>query len=270
MKTLIVPVDFSPASLSAARYAADMAAAIQAELFLLHVIEISVTDSPLRRFELDAFQDNAQKKLIYLRNQLLLHTKDKINIHVTAGKGDLINELRTICKNKNPFAIIMSSGSKSAVERLFVGSHAVSAANNSLYPVLIIPENSSFKEIKKICFACDLKDIYNVPIEPLRELISTFNASVDILYVAKNKEEKLNSAVAASLLELHLKEFHPQIHFIINESIEEGINKFARQYDENIILVIPRKHDFFESLFHKSQSKKLILHTHIPTLAISE
>ena len=63
MKPLVVPVDFSPASLDAATYAADMAAAVDAELFLLHVIEVSLTDTPLRRFELDALQDNAQKSL---------------------------------------------------------------------------------------------------------------------------------------------------------------------------------------------------------------
>ena len=85
------------------------------------------------------------------------------------------------------------------------------------------------------------------PIERLRKLILVFNVSVDILYIAKNDEEKLNSAVAASLLELHLKEFHPKMHFIVNESIEEGIDKFIVEKNESIILVLPKRHNFFKS-----------------------
>jgi len=120
--------------------------------FLLSVVEVSITDSPIRRFELDALQDNAQKGLFDLRNKLLLYTQKKINVHVGAEIGILTDKLRSLCKDKNPFAIIMSSGNKSDLERFFIGSHAASAANNLPYPVLVIPEKSIFKEIKKICF----------------------------------------------------------------------------------------------------------------------
>jgi len=43
MKTLIVPTDFSPVSINAMNYAADMALNIDASLLLLHVYQIPVT-----------------------------------------------------------------------------------------------------------------------------------------------------------------------------------------------------------------------------------
>ena len=42
MKTILVPVDFSPSSLNASNYALDLANSVNAELVLLHVFEFPV------------------------------------------------------------------------------------------------------------------------------------------------------------------------------------------------------------------------------------
>jgi nucleotide-binding universal stress UspA family protein len=47
MRTIIAPTDFSAVSLNAVNYAADLAVAINAELILLHVVQIPITVSEI-------------------------------------------------------------------------------------------------------------------------------------------------------------------------------------------------------------------------------
>jgi nucleotide-binding universal stress UspA family protein len=51
MKSIVVPVDFSTCSANAARYAADLALAIKADLHLIHVILVPVTAAELNMTE---------------------------------------------------------------------------------------------------------------------------------------------------------------------------------------------------------------------------
>jgi len=45
MRTIVAPTDFSSVSINALNYAADLAAAIEADLILLHVVQIPITVS---------------------------------------------------------------------------------------------------------------------------------------------------------------------------------------------------------------------------------
>src|SRR5206468_688354 len=138
-----------------------------AELFMLHVVEITVTvaEVSLTGIEFDAMLESSQQELLNLKNQLLLYTKNKINIRIKSQIGSLMGELMVICKDKKPFAVVMSTASAGALKRLIIGSNTVSSAKKLPYPVLVIPQNSCFRRIQKICLACDLKEIYNVPVD---------------------------------------------------------------------------------------------------------
>jgi nucleotide-binding universal stress UspA family protein len=38
----------------------------------------------------------------------------------------------------------------------------------------------------------------------------------------------------------------------------------------DMLIMLPKKHSFFASLFHKSQSKEMAYHSHIPLLALHQ
>jgi hypothetical protein len=67
-----------------------------------------------------------------------------------------------------------------------------------------------------------------------------------------------------------LGDFNPQFYFVEKANVEEGVYQFVEENHPDLLVVIPRKHGLFESIFHKSESKQFILHPHIPVLAISE
>ena len=54
------------------------------------------------------------------------------------------------------------------------------------------------------------------------------------------------------------------------EDIEDGLGKYAKENKLDLLIVVPREHGLVGGIFHSSHSKKLVLHTHVPVMAIHE
>ena len=151
MRTIIAPTDFSAISLNAVNYAADMAVATNAELLLLHVVQIPATviEFPLTEMEYQEMTEDASEHLAKLVDQLCMRTKEKINIHTKSMVGSVEHAVKELCNQKEPFVVIMGTKGAGAAERFFIGSKTLYAVNHLNYPVLVIPQNVSFKRNKK-------------------------------------------------------------------------------------------------------------------------
>lgn len=272
MRTIIAPTDFFSISRNAVYYAADMAAAVNAELLVFHVIQIPVTvaEIPLTEFEYNQSMNEAREQLAALKTELLARSENKITISTKIVVGSVEHELEEICNAKKPFAVIMGTERASEAERFFIGSNTLTAVKKLHYTIFVIPPHASFTQIKSIAWATDLKDIYNVPLQTLRELVHVFKASLDIVHVCKTQSDALKDTVAITLLQKHLEEFHPKFEYTINKDTEAGISEYAKQHNDDVILVIPRKHGFFEAIFHGSQSKRITLNPAIPVIAVGQ
>jgi nucleotide-binding universal stress UspA family protein len=65
-----------------------------------------------------------------------------------------------------------------------------------------------------------------------------------------------------------LSGLNPTYDFIENKDVDEGINEFATKNNLDLIITLPKKHRFIESLFEKSFTRELIHHTSIPLMCI--
>lgn len=273
MRTIIAPTDFSTLSLNAVNYAADLAVAIHADLLLLNVVQIpaTVSEIPLTEFEYDEMTDEAERELYVLKSQLSLRTRNKINVELRMMVGSVNHELEEICEHKRPFAIVMATKGAGTVERFFIGSNTVFAVNNLKYPVLVVPQNISFSGIKKIALASDLEDLAEyTPIETVKEWVNVFRSSLDIINVSAEGRQKVETVPASISLLNQLRELHPQFYFLEKDNVEEGVYQFVEEQKPDLLIVIPKKHELVEGMFHRSRTKPFILHPHIPVLAISE
>ncbi len=271
MKSIIAPTNFSHNSIHAVNYAADMALSVNAELVLLHIIQMPVSfEVPLTEYEYEGMLQGAEEELAKLKKELLLRTEDEITISTKVVYGTMEREIESACSLNKPFIVIIGTERVNVAERFFFGSNTFTILKNLHFPVLIVPQNAIYRHIRRIGLASDLKDIYEIPVEILRVMAELFDASLDIIHISSSKEEQLKNMAAAGILKKRLKEFDPEIHFIINNNIEEAINDYTEQHHEDLILVISRKHSFWESLIHKSKSRQIALHPNTPVLAIHE
>jgi nucleotide-binding universal stress UspA family protein len=239
MKAIVVPVDFSSCAANAARYAADLAQAIQADLHLIHVIQVPVNSAELMMTqpvyeEMVEFADIALKQL---RFELTKRTNNRIKVDTTLGAGSVGARVQDLCRQVKPYAIVLGVAGPS-LEKFLAGSTVSSLLKNPDHPVLVVPEKSEFQQFRRILLACDLEDIgsdmaNSLPL--IKELREKFGSQIDIVTVETSR-------------------------------VEEGVLEYLGKHEADLIMVFPKKHSFFD--FHTSQSRKLAQHSPVPVLSL--
>lgn len=259
MKTIIAPTDFTPVSLNAVNYAADMAASTNAKLLILHASEVPFGTTP----EYD--ETEIEEKLISLKKYLDKRTENKIQINFKQVNGIIENELMKMCSYKNPFAVIMATHGTSLRKLFFIESITVYLSINLKYPVIVVPENAVFEPIHKIALATDLKDVYDLPVEKISAIVNAFGAELHIVHVNNGHIKFDSNSVEVKIICASLNHLHPKLHFINHsKNIQDGILSFADAQQIDMILTIPKKHAFF----HTSESKQLIFNSPVTVMAI--
>lgn len=274
MKTLIVPTDFSAVADNAASYAFDMARSIGANLLFLHVynLPVAVSEIPVVVIPEDDIRKNAEEKLEELKNRYNAKQNGDIQITTKAILGVLEDELRTLCTDSAPLAVVMATSGPNALERLLFGSNTIIAMKRLIAPVIIVPAGTKYHAVKKIGFACDLKNVMeSTPAEEIKSLVSNFNAELHVLNIDHdNKHYTLEAQQEVANLGALLSDVSPAFHYVENESVEDGINSFVDKNNIDLLIIIPKKHSLIDSIFQKSLSKEMVMRTHVPMVAIHE
>jgi len=270
MKSIVVPVNFSPCAANAAQYAADLALAVGADLHLLHVIQVPITSAEMNMTEYvyQEMLDAAENSLEQMRADLTSRTKGKVAIAFSIDEGGLGAKIKDVCRQLKPYAIVVGA-SGPTLEKFLAGSPVSALLHHLNFPVLVVPENAAFRQFNRILLACDLNDIgsglpHSLPL--LKDLREHFGSHFDVVTVE-------TKAIQAGLLTTEawkeqLKDLAPDIHLIRTPKVEEGILEYLKSHDADLVMVFPKKHGLFD--FHVSQSRKFAKHSPIPVMSLHE
>lgn len=272
MRKIIAATDFSEISFNTMNYAADMAHATGAKLILLHIYSIPapVNEVPAAIYIIDQIQDEAKQRLEQLKERLLHRTNDSIIIQTEILPGDVVSAISNFCEKVKPYAVIMGSESMIAVQRFLSGGKTVTALKKIHWPLIIVPKHVQFKKFKKIGLACDFERVEEtVHVEEIIDMVREFDAELHVLYVSRDRSKPDLMAESAVLREM-LGEINPKFHFLNESDIQDGVSSFAEYKKLDLLIVVPKWHDFPDQIFRTRQSKKLVLHSRIPVLSLHE
>ena len=275
MKTLIVPVDFSQASINAANYALDFAAAIDGSIALINICQFPVAFSevPVPAITITELIKDAEVNIAELKADLLRKAKGDIKIYTEVKEGGIITEIENYANTLHPYAVVMGARGAGGFETTLFGSNTVSAMKHLTWPLIIVPKGAHFTSIKKIGLACDLRNVtQSVHAAQLNQLVSDFHAELDVLHVQKEKTGSLSGeeVEGSEWLREMLEEVKPTFHFMTKNNIDEAINEFAETNNLDMLVMIPKKHGLLDGIFHSSHSKSLAMHAHVPVMSIHE
>lgn len=270
METILHATDFSAASRNAGHYAAEMALAIQADLLLLTVFEL-----PVSYYELPvAINPGEMTKADELNLQafkleLEEKTGGKVKISTELRMGTFFEELKNVCELIKPYAVVMGSQGTTAADRIVFGGHTVYAMQHLNWPLITVPPGIQFSAVKKICLACDLHNVLNtIPLQEIRSLVRQFNAELHILNTGRKNSFSASMISESGWLQEMFADLKPQYHYISAKDTDTGIIEFCAKHQINLLVVLPKRHGFLEKLVHKSHTKDLVLHSHVPVMAI--
>lgn len=278
METILCPTDFSAGAENAVLYASDMAKHMEARMILFHSIfapaaeVVSYGSGPYIRAGKDlAYEDAQQQKLQALKKTLEnsdwglpVQYETKLRYGLTK---DTIPQL--IREERADLTVIGNEGAESLKE-IFVGSVAADVIKNAPCPVLIIPPKATFKPLRKIVFATDLKGEPFLDVHAVIKFASLFEAEILFLHIIPEARTTKEELAQAELDRLH-KQFPYQnatFHAEPNAHIEEGISQFCRRHHADMLVMGYHPRTFWQHLFTQDYTQEMAYHTYLPLLVI--
>ncbi len=279
MKTILIPTDFSETASNAAHYAINLAKDINIKKIIFYNVyqtSINVIADPmipaLGALDLDTIKIASEEGLEQFKNEIKQSIPEQIEVK-TISEFTLITEgINNIAERENVDIIIMGITGGGALQENFFGSNTINVARHSHTPIIIIPAEAEFKPIKNILLASDFNNVVDsTPIQSLKKILDSLNAKLFVLHVEDyNKENVPDIKFESLMLDTLLAGYDKEYHFIDNPDFTEAINDFAKEKNIDLIITIPKKHGFFNSIFKRSHTKMLAFHTHVPLMVIHE
>jgi nucleotide-binding universal stress UspA family protein len=276
MNTIIVLTDFSNSASNAARYAAGLTHQIDVKniiLFNSYEYKPVATDIPMSgQVGMNVLRQQSITKLQELKSELLTLASEKTRIEVLASENPLILAIHSLINLYHPELTVMGITGMSGFERALIGSNTINIAKEISSPLLLIPKSASFRKINKVVFATDLSAGLQRSAAEIKRIINSLAADLIILNVESAGADHFNADMVTEHTELHdlWDNENPEYYFIEKKDVAEGITEFIKTHDTQLLIAIPKKHGFFESIFRKSITKELTYHTPVPLLLLQE
>lgn len=270
MDSIIVSTDFSKEAENAMEYAGALAQKAGLKLFLFnsfslphHTANTLLPATGISRLE------EGNRRLLSQRAEKL---KEQYGVEV-AIETDFFSEIEDKLENlfvKNKAVLVVMGMAAKSVEQDIFGNTTTSAILKLKYPVLAVPASASFGKIENILFACD--DIHKVEkeiIEKIKNLNRLLEARLEVFHVEDTAfgEEGVKD-VPREIPELEDVDYSfKNLH---SENVILAIEKEIEHLDAKLLIMIPRRYGFWESVIHRSKTRVMASGLSIPLLSIPQ
>lgn len=257
-------------------YALQLAKNLNAEVITVHVYELPMVDyinvptylaDIYETVEMSTFQ-NYKGQIPILREIAEKHGLEDIKISNVLMDGDLVSTILQMIKEENIDYVVMGTKGATGLKETFLGSSTGSVMIDSKAIVLGIPEESTYKPIKRIVFTTRFREKDQKALRKVINFADAFGATVDCIYIQTAKTDVKDVVIAN--WRLVFGESNVNFHIINSEDVEQSILSFTEQNNTDVLAMLHYKRGFFEGLFKQSLTKKMAFHIKIPLLAMNE
>ncbi|KAA5539951.1 universal stress protein [Adhaeribacter rhizoryzae] len=195
-----------------------------------------------------------------------------IKINCISKLGWAADEIITAAKNHKADLVVMGTRGAGAIRQAFLGSTVGAVIQSGKVPVLALPQNTIFKEIKSIVFACDLSKIPDITnLNTLRGWVKSFEANLTILHIyqePERKKEEEKTLTALAILDKAFFDLNYKVYFQQQPDIAEGIQAFTESHPNDLLVLAPNQHTFLEKLLQKTVTGKITANPFLPFLTL--
>lgn len=271
MKTFIVPTDFSQNAQHASAYAVQLAAQLNARIILMHAFEapVAVSEYELTTIHFHSMEDRILKQLEERKQELVNEFGSKVPIEYVTYNNSLTENINKLVEETDARLVIIGL-TGAGMANFFLGSNTLNIVNNIGRVVLTVPPYASFRPIRKVIFACDMVDVANtVPAGRLKRMLNVLQARLLVLNIQHSKVRTVSEIEAEKqTLKQMLEGVEYTFHSVPTKNIVVGIKDFAKTEQADLIAIIPKKHDFLESLLKTNHTKTMLFRSGIPILTL--
>ncbi|URM35568.1 universal stress protein [Flavobacterium anhuiense] len=268
--TIIAATNFSDIANNAVAYAAGLAKATGAKLVLFNSFSLSV-HSANSHITADAMQKQIDRAISKLEN-VAKEIADSFQIQTAAicTYSFLEDELPRIIKETNADAVVMGMAERSFEQEL-LGNSTTTAIKNLQIPVLAVPQAARFVNIKKVLYACDSLSFSAIKkFSWIKNTLGGFGAEIEF-FTVDDKLDDLKEEQQRILMNSNIEKEFEDVKYLYktvrSNAVINEIRKEIKNYEADLLIMVPQKYGFWDSLVHRSKTRILAAGLDIPLLS---
>ena len=181
-------------------------------------------------------------------------------------RNETIENLKDYCGSHPVDLVVMGIQSNLTEYKLF-GNTTTEAVQLMQFPLLVVPNDIQFTGIHKVIYASDISYLKeHCEMTYLKNLLDAFDASLDILHVQTDGRED-HETFERVINEIFGDREH-QFRYVSNPRVDDGIAQGLEENPSDLLVMIPHKRGFIESIFKGSRTNQMTVRTRIPLLVI--
>lgn len=268
MKTIIVPIDFSPESLNGLEMALLFGKKENSNIQMVYVQKSSKDYRPGTYEEEHKYAEKEFDKLIQKYSKDLAFNS---KLRFIIKKGKIYQEIVEQAESYKESIIVASTHGASGFEEYFIGSNAykiITATNNPVLTVRKKPSDSIKKIVAPLRLHVDTRQ--KAPIAG--ELAQFFGAEVHLLAVSTTKNKKdlgrLNAYLKQSADYLKRKGLKPVVKSLSGENSVTTVSNYCDAIDADLVTIMTSQRPGI-AVLTGSYAQQIVARSNCPVLSIT-
>lgn len=276
IKKILIPIDFSEMSESAALQGSEMAGLLKAEVYLLHVIPSNGhysslnIDKPTPAQIISEVERMINDKMNNFKNKIV--EKSGITPKFTVYTGNIVNRIIEFSHREKIDQIIMGTHGASGYMEMFMGSNAQRVVTLSEIPVLTMLNSTHESEFRNVLIPIDDTIHSREKVNAALHIAKLYKAKIHILGLVDSDEKKDSDKMKIKLESVEKFVQHENLSFVTSIEHGDSIAKTAMSYAEKNkcdLIVINTGHESrITGIFMGPFAQQIVNHSTIPVLSV--
>ena len=161
----------------------------------------------------------------------------------------------------------------SALRELLMGNTTRHLIDTSPCPVLAIPEDASYNQIKTIVYATDFEDEDIEAIKKLVKIAKPLNAEIKALHIHTQNEDafKIKEKGFKKMLEEQVEYNKLSVEVLLSVATFDSLKIYLGDIDADLVAMLERKEKGIKKKwFHRDFVKRMEIYGRVPLLSFNE
>ena len=279
MKKILVPIDFSDASVNALKVACQLALRFDAGLYLLHVNEMIPYVIPVTEYaytatavDIETYNKEKYEHIQQLKKNVLREAPySNLDITVAVEAGVMVPVVKKVAEEEFADLIVMGTLGASGWKEVLIGSNTERIIRHAPCPVLVIPEGVQELTVERVLVPTTLKPDQIRVFKTAKAWQEFLGFDVEALYVGdplnagahgnvESEKNRLTEEAGLRHVYLHLN--------TLDVKVEDAIRSYAKQAEADLIIMGTHQRHGLSHLLFGSLTENTANHAHVPVLAV--
>ncbi len=260
MKTILVPVNFSEASLKAVAQAVQIAEKMhEVEILLLHGVTKTSTEVPEIEQQFKEISNQYMDSSVHFRTQVIAEFSPEKIAEVTEQNDEI-------------GLVVMGTEGKNRAKGFWGDSNTAKVEELLTCPLMVVPKEAENRPLRKMVYALSFDKEDLDEIDRVLNFAQLFNAHLECIRMVDERDEKDRHLLEVLTEAYDLPKYQGKITFksLSRKNSANALESYVFDNQIDMTVLLTRQRNFWEKNFGSSLTQKLTLHAKIPLLVLNK